>query len=188
MSWENIISEYPWLDIALEIFKGVMPTVIAILTIYITQWQISKRESKNKKKDKKFEYHETVLKWLIVLKTSFTENTHLLYKILVIRDPEEKIDKYNNFLRELSKINIEFFSWIDTYDAILCSWKSDIGLKNFKMVYKSSSDRLIAISTKYLQDMDEEKLEKEINATIKDFKTAMDKVIEVLTYKMGQIY
>ena len=188
MSWKDVILEYPWIDVALEVFKGVMPTVIALITVFVTQWCISMRERKNKKKDKTFEYYEAVLKWLIGMKYSFMEKTRLLERVLNIENPETKREQYKVFITECSNMNTEFVLWIDTYDEIIKAFGCKSGLGKFKSVYKECSDELYAVGRKYVQRLEAENATEEINNIFEIFRTSIDSVIKSLANEIGKIY
>ncbi|WP_045517740.1 hypothetical protein [Clostridium sporogenes] len=46
MNYNAFISKYPWFDLILEIFKGIMPTIMALLAIYINNKRAREREKK----------------------------------------------------------------------------------------------------------------------------------------------
>lgn len=51
MSYESFKLAYPWVDLILELFKGIMPTVVALLAIYVNNKIASKREMRTSKKE-----------------------------------------------------------------------------------------------------------------------------------------
>lgn len=44
MNYEKFATLYPWLDFGLELFKGIMPTIVALLAIYFNNKNATKRE------------------------------------------------------------------------------------------------------------------------------------------------
>ena len=188
MSWQEVIVEYPWVAVALEIFKGVMPTVIALITVFITQWRISVRERKNKKKDKTFEYYENILNWLIKLKKTFMEQTHSLDKVLMMEFSEERIEQYKILKKEYSKMNEDYALWIDTYHEILQAFGNECGFDKFKSVYSSCTKELIKIGEDNLRKINNDKVMKELNGVWLIFRTSIDSVIKALAHEITKIY
>ena len=64
MTYHCLIELYPWVDLAMELFKGIMPTVIALITFFLTEYFVRKRNNLNKKKEMKFQYLENMLSWI----------------------------------------------------------------------------------------------------------------------------
>lgn len=56
MSYEDLILLYPWVDLVLELFKGVMPTLVALLAIYLNNSFASERELIYRKKNLQLDY------------------------------------------------------------------------------------------------------------------------------------
>lgn len=51
MSYEDLILLHPWVDLVLELFKGVMPTLVALLAIYLNNSFARERELIYRKKE-----------------------------------------------------------------------------------------------------------------------------------------
>lgn len=51
MSYEEFIKLHPWFDLGFELFKGIMPTLVALLAIFINNKIASKREKRASKRE-----------------------------------------------------------------------------------------------------------------------------------------
>lgn len=188
MTYQDFIIEYPWVDFALEIFKGVMPTVIALVSVFVTQMYISKRERRNKHRDKKQEYYETILKWLIEMKTRVFDVSFQLQKLLAIDDLEKRFQENREFVSEVSSTNTYFTIWFDTYNSIVKAFGSNVNLDDFEKAYKTASSSLMKIKDKYVQKLDTMDATEEINAVISLYKNAVDNTIALVAKEIGKIY
>lgn len=53
MNYTSFIELHPWVDLFLELFKGIMPTLVALLAIYINNRIAAKREKRASEKEEK---------------------------------------------------------------------------------------------------------------------------------------
>ncbi|MDU7725173.1 hypothetical protein [Clostridium perfringens] len=51
MSYEEFIKLHPWFDLGFELFKGIMPTLVALFAIWINNVMATKRDRKKYNKD-----------------------------------------------------------------------------------------------------------------------------------------
>lgn len=58
MTYAELIKCYPWIDLAMELFKGIAPTVIAFVTIFLTEYFVKRRNDTYKKREMKLQYLE----------------------------------------------------------------------------------------------------------------------------------
>ena len=63
MNYKDLILLYPWVDLVLELFKGIMPTLIALLAIFLNNSFARKRELIYRKKNLQLDYYTKMLNW-----------------------------------------------------------------------------------------------------------------------------
>ncbi len=73
MSYEDLILLHPWVDLVLELFKGVMPTLVALLAIYLNNSFARERELIYRKKNLQLDYYTKMLNWLHDIKNDIME-------------------------------------------------------------------------------------------------------------------
>ena len=149
MSYQELIKLYPWVDLAMEMIKGVMPTVVAIWTVIITQHYTKKRELQHKEKEMRLEYLEKILNWIHQIKNDIFEVSEMLEKALEKNDFQEREEKFKNFRQELTKMNTSFATWADTYNSVTTVFGYDIKLQDFKESMCTFGDKMINIFDKY---------------------------------------
>ena len=68
MNYEDFIVKYPWFDLFWEVFKGIMPTIIALLAIYI-----------NNKKANGRDKEKLVINALLLLQDNINNLNNMIY-------------------------------------------------------------------------------------------------------------
>lgn len=188
MTYQEFIETYSWVELAWEIFKGVSPTVIAILTIFVTQHCIKKRELQYKKKEMRLQYLEKILNWIHQIKNDIFEVSRMLEKALEKRDPVERNRECNNFIKEFSKMNSSIAIWSDTYDSVIDVFGYDINLKNFKRSCHAFGDEMMNILNKYISELDTDNAVEEINAQITQVMNDLNKSVAMLVREIELLY
>ena len=135
MSYEDLILLYPWVDLVLELFKGVMPTLVALLAIYLNNSFASERELIYRKKNLQLDYYTKMLNWLHNTKNDIMDVSRELDNALYKRDPNDRVNRYNNFINSISKMNTSIAAWKDTYSFILDIYCCDIELNQLKLKF-----------------------------------------------------
>ena len=167
MNYQEFITVYPWVDIDLEMFKGIMPSVIALVAIFLTHFFTKKREILFKKKSMKIDYTEKILNWLHGIQDNVLESSFMLEKILSKREqnPIEKVNGYNKVTEITNTMQKSVAVWSNTYDIIAKSFGCDFKMEILRKSLDDYSDRLDYIYKKYFAD-DNESYTSEINDTI----------------------
>ncbi len=132
MNYSEFIIEYPWIDLCLELFKGIAPTIIAIITVILTQYCIKKREMKYKEKEMRLAYLEKVLNWLHQIKEDVSNISVVVGNAIEERDPVKWLDKRANIIGGINSINMSIATWGDTYDKVTNAFGYNIKLENIK--------------------------------------------------------
>ncbi len=188
MSYEDLILLYPWVDLVLELFKGVMPTLVALLAIYLNNSFASERELIYRKKNLQLDYYTKMLNWLHNTKNDIMDVSRELDNALYKRDPNDRVNRYNNFINSISKMNTSIAAWKDTYSFILDIYCCDIELNQLKEDIFICSDTLKKIGDKYINQVDTTMATDEINNIVIKTNKAIDECIRKLLKEINTLY
>jgi len=187
MSYEDLILLHPWIDLVLELFKGVMPTLVALLAIYLNNSFARERELIYRKKNLQLDYYTKMLNWLHNIKNDMMEVSRDLDNALR-KDLDKRENKYNDFMKSISKMNTSIATWKDTYSSILEIYCCDIELNQLKEDIFNCSDTLIKIGQKYINQVDTTMATDEINNIVGTSKKVIDECIRKLLKEMDALY
>ncbi len=188
MSYDDLIKLYPWVDLIMELFKGIVPTFVALLAIFLNNFFSQKRDLLYRKKSLQLDYCEKMLQWLHEIKKDMMEITLELENALSRRNPEERVERYNNFLKYFSDMNKIITVWSDTYNMVFGAFGCDIEFDQFKKKIIENSDDIIRIGQKYIRQSDTEMATDEINNVVCKSNKVIDENITVLLKKMSKLY
>ncbi len=188
MTYQDFVKCYPWIDLSLELFKGIMPTVVALFAIFMNDSLSKKRDLICRKKNLQLDYFVKILNWLHEIKNDVMEVSLDLENALNKRNPDERRKRYNGFLKSISNMNGCIASWKDTYNVMLESFNCDIKLTYFKQEMKNCSDNLVKIGEQYLKQADTTMATDEINKTVINANEVIDKSIGLLLKEMNTLY
>lgn len=187
MSYEDLILLHPWVDLVLELFKGVMPTLVALLAIFLNNSFARKRELIYRKKNLQLDYYTKMLNWFHDIKNDIMEVSRDLDNALRM-DLDKRDNKYNNFMNSISKMNTSFVSWKDTYSVVLEIYNCDIELNQLKIDIINCSDTLIEIGKTYINQKDTTMATDEINNIVIKTNKAIDECIRKLLKETNALY
>ena len=187
MSYEDLILLHPWIDLVLELFKGVMPTLVALLAIYLNNSFARERELIYRKKNLQLDYYTKMLNWLHNIKNDMMEVSRDLDNALKMK-PGNRKNRYDNFLNSISKMNTSIAAWKDTYSAILEIYCCDIELSQLKEDIFNCSNTLIKIGQKYINQVDTTMATDEINNIVEKNNKAIDECIRKLLKETNVLY
>lgn len=187
MSYEDLILLHPWIDLVLELFKGVMPTLVALLAIYLNNSFARERELIYRKKNLQLDYYTKMLNWLHNIKNDMMEVSRDLDNALR-KDLDKRENKYNNFMNSISKMNTSIAVWKDTYSFILEIYCCDIELNQLKEDIFICSDTLKKIGDKYINQVNTTMATDEINNIVDTSKKVIDERIRKLLKEMDALY
>lgn len=188
MSYDDLIKLYPWVDLIMELFKGIVPTFVALLAIFLNNVFSQKRDLMCRKKSLQLDYCEKALEWLHEIKRDVMEVTLELENALSRRNPEARVERYNNFLKSFSDMNRIITVWSDTYNVVFRALGYDIEFDQFKKKIVDSSDDIIRIGQKYIRQTDTEMATDEINNVVSKANKIIDETIEILLKKISILY
>lgn len=188
MSYQELIKMYPWVDLAMEIFKGVIPTLVAIVTVIVTQHSTKKRELQYKKKEIRLEYLEKILSWMHQIKNNIFEVSEMLDKTLAENNPEIRREECKNFIKEISKMNKYIATWSDTYNIVTTTFGYDIKLGDFKKSLCNFGDEMINILNTYISKPDTSNATEIINIHIKQVMGDLNISVAALAKEIDLLY
>lgn len=188
MTYQDFVECYPWIDLALELFKGIMPTVVALFAIFMNNSLSKKRDLMCRNKNLQLDYFVKILNWLHEIKNDMMEVSLDLENALNKSNPNERINRYNDFMKSISDMNTCIVSWKDTYSVMLESFNCDIKLTYFKQEMKNCSDNLVKIGRQYLNQADTTMATDEINTTVIKANKVIEESIGLLLKEMNTLY
>lgn len=163
MTYQELIKYYPWIDLAWEVFKGISPTVLALVTIFLTEYFIRKRENIYKQREMKLQYLEKILLWIHDTKQCVFEISSSLSKVLIMKNVSDRNPKYNEILGKITNMNKTVFVLGDTYKEISSCMGYEFKLDQFKEAINYYSETMDKIGVKYLDKINTESCTEEIN-------------------------
>ncbi len=188
MTYHDLVECYPWIDLVLELFKGIMPTVVALFAIFMNNSLSKKRDLMCRKMNLQLDYYVKMLNWLHEIKNDIMEVSLELENALSRMNHDERINMYNDFTKSISSMNRCIVSWKDTYSVVLESFNCDIKLMHFKQEMKNCSDNLVKIGQQYLNQADTTMATDEINKTVIKANEVIDESIRLLIKEMNTLY
>ncbi len=188
MTYKEFVNCYPWIDLALELFKGIVPTIVALLAIFLNNFFSRKREMMYRKKSLQLDYFVKVLNWLHEIKNNIMEVSLDLENALNKMNPDERKNRYNDFMKSISDMNSCIVSWNDTYNVVLNCYNCDIKFRQFMTVVNNCSKEFINIGNKYINQADTTKATVEINNVVIKTNEAIDESIMLLLNEINTLY
>ena len=188
MTYQEFIKCYPWFDLALELFKGIMPTVVALFAIFMNNSLSKKRDLIYRKKSLQLDYYIKILNWLHEIREDIMEVSRNLENSLNKKEPNERVNKYNEFLWSISNVNERIASWKNTYSAVLESYNCEIKFSQFKQEITGCSSELVKIGKKYISQADTAMATDEINLIVVKVNDVINESTRLLLKEINMLY
>lgn len=188
MTYQELIKSYPWIDLAVELFKGIMPTVVALFTIFMTEFFIRKRNKVDKKREMELQYLEKILSWVHETRQNVFEISSSLSKVLLMRDIPDRVPKLNEVLRQMTEMNKSIFILSDTYKEISSCMGYDFKLYQFKDAIHCYCETINNIGAKYINFINTEKALVEINSITAQTGENIKESSSLLALKINLLY
>lgn len=188
MTYQELIRCYPWIDLAWEVFKGVSPTAIALVTIFVTELFVRKRNKVNKRREMKLQSLEKILAWIHETRRNVFEISSSLSKVLLMRDIPDRVPKFNEVLGQMTEMNKSIFILSDTYKEISYCMGYDLKLDQFKDAIHCYSETINQIGCKFLSDINTQQAISEINSITAQTRENIKESSLLLVTKMSQLY
>lgn len=188
MTYQELVDCYPWIDLVLELFKGIMPTMVALFAIFKNNSLSQKRDLMHRKKAMELDYLEKVLSWIHEIKNEIFNTSQAFEKALVQRDFQVRVEKCNEARAVLSRMNTSIATWNDTYNDIMESFEHDIKLKHFKQATMDFTERLIEIEQKCIKGFESENVTDEINEVVRNVNSEINENIVLIVEQINLLY
>lgn len=188
MTYQELVECYPWIDFAWEVFKGISPTILGLVTVLLTEHFIKRRNAIDKRKEMQLHYLERILAWLHDTRRNVFEIKVAFCKALVIENSEDVITEYNNNVKMLTEMNESVFVWCDTYNDIAHSFGYDFKLEQLKAAINNYSAQITEIGKKRLQGTDINGGIDEMNNLMLEIKREMQESATILVETINSLY
>lgn len=190
MTYQELVKNYPWVDLAWEVFKGISPVVLSLLTIFWTEYFIRKRENIFKKRQMIIEYLEKILLWIHETRRDIFEISHEFSNVLSIKSPIDRTDKYNEIMAKITEMNKAIFIYCETYKDISVGLGYDFKLDNYRGSINFYSFEIDKIGCRYLNRHKTDSSIDEINLATervsRDIQLTSNKIVEQLHLLYGK--
>ena len=113
MTYNEFIAQYPWADLALELFGNIAPVVVAILAIIVNNAKSSKRDKRNKKIDMIVSYEKLLIDKISELEGLLDDLHDAFSGILKCEDYDNiksACEVYDSAKGKVVKCNIELYN------------------------------------------------------------------------------
>ncbi len=188
MSYQELIKMYPWVDLAMEIFKGVVPTIVAIVTVIVTQHCTNKRELQCKAKEMRLDYLEKILNWIHQIKNNIFEVSEMLENALAEDNPKVREEKCKSFIKELNETNLSIATWSDTYNSVTTAFGYDVKLNDLKESLCGFGDAMNNILHVYLPKPNTSDATEKINIHIEQVMKDLNLSVVALAKEIDLLY
>lgn len=187
MTYQELIKCYPWIDLAWEVFKGISPTCVALVTIFLTEYFVRRRSDVYKRQEMKLRYLEEILSWLHETRRNVFEIMDALGKVLA-KSPAERNDGCNEIIKKISEMNKDVFVRSDTYIDITKGFGYDFKLEQFKEAVIVYSEKMNSVMIEYHDLPNTEQSIDEMNLIMEEVRTKMQESVTLLVEKINLLY
>lgn len=118
MSFNEFLQVHQWFEFGWEIFKGVAPTLVAVLAIVINNLKSSKRDKRNKKIDVIVTYENLLVEKISSLENLLDDLNFAFSEIFKCTEKEKLSDICNRF--DLAKKELIGGS-LEVYNLTICA-------------------------------------------------------------------
>lgn len=129
MTYEQFMNQYPLFDLFFELFKGIIPTIVAIVAIYYNNEGAIKRDKKARKEDIMIKIKETMLDKLITVTNMYYTCGKIAIECIAEQDENNKRKKNNELFDYLNILYAKSWEIVDYYNTMFVSLHIDINCK-----------------------------------------------------------
>ncbi len=129
MTYDHFIKLHPFFDLFFELFKGVMPTVVAILAIYLNNKGAVIRERKSRKEDMIIKIKGTMLDKLIDVTNMYYNCGKIAIECITEMEEYNKKKRNDELFDYLNILYAKSWEIVDYYNTMFVSLNIDINCK-----------------------------------------------------------
>lgn len=175
-SFQTFLYAHPLVDYAWELFKGLSPTLIALLTIYIND----KRNVKNRKRDWEIKKAHEAIDELMVLENSIFNISKDVNDCLCKRNPDDRWAERKIVYSSCNSMINRTISFCDSYTKLFVHLDINIDLEELRPCIDSFQHEMFDILDRYISEPITDDSLGEINAS-------SEKVHRRIEAKMSEI-
>lgn len=152
MTYRELITEYiyPGMQLLWKLFKGVAPTAVALLAIYVNNSRAEKRDRKNRRKTLEYNVKKEFLELLMELSRMQWNCGEVVISFLSETNDGKReklstklMETLNIFLTKAQEIN-------DYYNTMIKSGKIELECENIVAISKEYTDEINNLLEKYM--------------------------------------
>lgn len=129
MTYDQFINLHPFFDLFFELFKGVIPTIVAIMAIYLNNKGAMKREQKSRKEDMIIKIKGTMLDKLIDVTNMYYNCGKIAIQCITEVEECNKKKLNDELFDYLNILYAKSWEIVDYYNTMFVSLNIDINCK-----------------------------------------------------------
>lgn len=155
MTYKELVELYPCIDLFLELFKGLAPTIVAVLAIIINNLASTRRERKSNEMRKIKEINQAKIsvlnemlgKYIQISQLFWISGTHLIL-YLSYEEDDKRNKEVGEFEQSIYKFQFKAQEIYDYYSSMMKQYDFKIGCNSSIKDAYEYSDRLLSICEK----------------------------------------
>lgn len=129
MTYEDFINIYPWVDLVLQLFQGIFPTVVALLAIYINNKRAAERDRKNRKDKMAIDTLYNARVKYMQLTEQYNAMANIIRDLIKERDLQSRNELRQKYLDNMYKTQ-NLVSECESYNSLLRTMKVGVTAEN----------------------------------------------------------
>jgi Leucine-rich repeat (LRR) protein len=174
-----------WLwSILTDAIIPVVTIIVAVICVYIAEYFAKKRDCKQKKIEVQIDYLRKEIEYLAKMENGIMTVCRNVHSCLVRDNPNERREKFNQIIGELSRLNEQNLS---TYYMLHCfneSMNIGIDIVKYKKTIGQCTDKIYNIGIRYLDKPVNNEFEEELHDVEKNAIESIEEAIRLITDKM----
>lgn len=174
-AFQTFLYTYPAADYAWELFKGVSPTIIALLTIYLS----NKRSSNSRKKDWEIKKVHDMMDELIVIDNFFLSVSKEVNDCLCKMNPEDRRLAKKGVYSSCNSMIHRTITFCDSYTALFSCLNIEIDFADINVCVDNFQHEMYDIINKYISEsLTDESLDEINDSTLRAHEKVKEKMSE----------
>ena len=149
MTYDEVIFKFPWFDFAFELFKGIVPTIVALTAILINNLRAKKRDKINKEKEIIISIQNNMLNKFIEISQLYWNSGTILINFLSENENENRNKLKNDYGCSLNNFLFKAQEISDYYNTMFKCFNIKVNCSDIVKVSKEFSDSLNNIAEEF---------------------------------------